>query len=302
MCIRFNKIFSSVIKSLALLFFASAMPSAQAGQADANIATLRAQFDALQGQLQHNQFGRPLVLNSSESSDQLRGNIYAVVDYPFGAVNTGLNNPDHWCDVLLLHLNTKYCHAETETKGTSLKVNIGKKTDTDLADSTRIQFNYKAAAITSDYLQIMLAAKEGPMGTSDYHIMLEAVALPNAKTFIHLTYAYSTSITGKLAMRTYLATAGRDKVGFTVIGKQANGKPDYISGVRGVIERNTMRYYLAIDAFLNAEDVAPSAQLEKRLQTWFSATERYARQLHEMERDEYLKMKRAENMRQLAMR
>ena len=65
-------------------------------------------------------------------------------------------------------------------------------------------------------------------------------------------------------------------------------------GVRGVVERNTMRYYLAIDAYLDAP--GPQGR-EKRLGEWFDDTERYARQLHEMDRDDYLAMKRSEFQR-----
>jgi len=60
------------------------------------------------------------------------------------------------------------------------------------------------------------------------------------------------------------------------------------------VERNTMRYYLAIDDYVAAP--APS-QLEQRLNTWFDATERYPRQLHEMEKPDYLAMKRVEAKR-----
>lgn len=74
--------------------------------------------------------------------------------------------------------------------------------------------------------------------------------------------------------------------------------PAYIGGVRGLIERNTMRYYLAIDSFIGAERALPAAQFESRLQNWFTATERYPQQLHEMDRGEYLDMKRAEYLRQ----
>ena len=62
-----------------------------------------------------------------------------------------------------------------------------------------------------------------------------------------------------------------------------------------------MRYYLAIDAFLESTGAAPAAQLERRLQTWFAATEQYPRQLHEVDRAEYLKMKRAESLRQQSL-
>ena len=99
-------------------------------------------------------------------------------------------------------------------------------------------------------------------------------------------------------METYLATVGSDKVGFTVTGKQADGQTEFIGGLRAVVERNTMRYYLAIDAFLEAEKAAPAERLERRLQNWFTATESYPRQLHEMDRASYLEMKRAEVARQ----
>jgi hypothetical protein len=301
MKIHSGKKCSRFVQGMLFLCFAGVMVFAKAEPKQDNAATLRAQYASMKGNLDRNQFGRPLIVDSRETTGQLQGNAYAVVDYPFSTVRTALNNADHWCDVLLLHLNTKYCRASAEEGGTILNVNVGKKTPEELADSTRIAFNYQVAAITPDYLKVKLDAKEGPMGTSNYRIAFDAVPLSKTRTFIHLSYSYSTSMTGRMAMRTYLSTAGSGKVGFTVVGKQPDGKPEYIDDVRGVIERNTMRYYLAIDAFLSALSAAPDAQFEKRIQTWFTSTERYARQLHEMERNEYLEMKRAENVRQLSL-
>ena len=74
----------------------------------------------------------------------------------------------------------------------------------------------------------VLNAKDGPLGTSDYRIQLEAIALPNAKTFLHLTYSYGFNFAGRLAMQTYLATLGRDKVGFTPTGKANAGQGGYV--------------------------------------------------------------------------
>lgn len=261
-------------------------------------AALRTKYTLLQEQLRKNQFNRPLVLDSSETPEHSSGEIYAIVDFSFTNVNAGLNNPDHWCDVLLLHINIKYCHAIADSSGTILRLNIGKKTPEELAHVARFDFNYNVTTATAEYLGITLSAKDGPLGTSDYRIMLEAVALPNAKTFLHLTYSYSMNLSAHLAMQIYLSTIGSAKVGFTVIGKQADGQAVYIGGVRGVVERNTMRYYLAIDSFLEAANAPPEAQFEKRINNWFLAVEHYPRQLHEMDLQEYLEMKRAENMRQ----
>ena len=101
-------------------------------------------------------------------------------------------------------------------------------------------------------------------------------------------------------MRTYLATIGADKVGFTNVAGPSAAQPEYVGGVRGLLERNTMRYYLAIDAYLKGLSAAPDKRLQLRLATWFDATEQYARQLHEVDRQDYLQMKRHEYERQQA--
>lgn len=269
-----------------------------ATEPDISAVSLRAKYTELGKQLRNNQFQRALYLKSVESSHDLKGEIYAVVDYPFTAVNVALNNPAHWCDVLILHMNVKYCHASSNKAGTVLTVDLGRKYDQPLADAYRAEFNYRGVITTPDYFAVELNAENGPLSTRDYRIWLEATPLKNGRTFLHFTYAYAFGLTGRLAMQGYLATIGRDKVGFTVTGKQPNGQPIFIQGVRGVVERNTMRYYLAIDAYLAALATPPKDQLEKRLQSWYNATDQYARQLHEVERDDYFEMKRKEYQRQ----
>jgi hypothetical protein len=261
-------------------------------------ATLRDKFSGLGEQLRRNPFGRPLVIESTDVSNHLKGEIYATVEYPFGEVSGGLSNPAHWCDVISLHINTKYCRAATAPSGTTLEVRIGKKTAQEVADAARVDFDYEVLAASADYFDITLNARNGPMGTSDYRIELEAVALPKARTFIHLTYSYAFNFAGRLAMQTYLNTLARDKVGFTAAGKRGDGQTEYVGGMRGLVERNAMRYYLAINSFLESASSAPAAQFERRLQSWFAATEQYPRQLHEVDRTDYLEMKRAENARQ----
>lgn len=264
--------------------------------------TLREKYASLGEPMRLSPFQKPLVLESSETASRLKGDIYAVVAYPFDVVNTGLNSPQHWCDVIVLHVNTKYCRAMVGPSSTTLTVYIGKKTPQQLAAAARLDFDYSVLAASSEYLETMLTAKDGPFGTSDYLIRLEALALPNDKTFLHLTYSYSANFAGQLAMQAYLLTGGSGKVGFTVIGALPNGQPEFIGGVRGVVERNTMRYYLAIDSFLEFARAAPATQLDQRLQSWFTAVERYPRQLHEVDRGEYLVMKHAEYLRQQSAR
>ena len=269
----------------------SAEPGSDAAEA------LRARYAALVPQLSHNQFEQPLYLESAASSGHLKGEIYARVDYPFADVGAALNGPSHWCDVLILHVNTKYCHAAMTSGGTTLAVNLGSKKTRRLEDTYRVEFSYRVVESAPDYFQVQLAADKGPLATSDYLIVLEAVAIDGAQTFLHFTYSYAYGVAARLAMKTYLGTSGRAKVGFTIVGQRADGDPEYVRGVRGLIERNTMRYYLAIDAYLDAE---PAGELEQRLQNWFASTELYPQQLRELDQTDYLAMKRSEYARQQA--
>jgi hypothetical protein len=287
------------LTALALLLW---LGSAQA-QANPNAAqTLRAQRDTYAEQLQHNVFARPLVLLSTETPQGLRGDIYALMPFPFAMVNRALQDPWQWCEVMILHLNTKYCHATSSPNGTVLNVNIGKKTPQKLPQAARVALNFTVALAQPDYFEVLLQARDGPMGTSDYQLALEAVALPSNQTFLHLTYAYSANLAGRLAMQAYLVTLGHDKVGFTLTGEPVNGQPAWVDGVRAAVERNTVRYYLAIGAYLVTATLPPAERFERSLQIWFRATEQYPRQLHELDWPAYLQMKRAEHLRQQTAR
>jgi len=286
------------VAALALSLALGCFVPAQAQDA----AALRAKHDSLREKLADNPFRRPLVLESTQSSGDLAGEVYAVVDQPFGVVGPALRSMDHWCDLLILHLNVKGCSFAGKPPSEVLSLVVGRKFDQPLDDGYKVDFAYSTPAASADYLRVQMSAETGPMGTRNYRLALEAVPLDDTHSFVHMSYAYAYGTAARLAMQAYLATAGRDKIGFSITGKGEDGKPAYIKGVRGVVERNTMRYYLAIEAYLGSLSAPPAEQQERRLRDWFAATERHAAQLHEMDRDEYLTMKRSEVQRQRTMR
>ena len=259
---------------------------------------LKAKHESLRQTLANNPFQRPVVLESNQNSGDLKGEVYAVVEQPFSVVGPALQGMDHWCELLILHLNVKGCSAAGKPPAEVLSLVVGRKFDQPLDDGYKVDFAYAMPAASADYLRVQMAAETGPLSTRNYRLMLEAVPLDDKRSFLHMSYSYAYGTAARLAMQAYLATAGRDKVGFSVTGKTDDGKPVYIDGVRGVVERNTMRYYLAIEAYLGSLAAPASEQQERRLRDWFAATERHAQQLHEMERDDYLKMKRSELQRQ----
>lgn len=281
----------------ALLLWAAGPGAAQAQDA----AALLARHASLREQLASNPFHRPLVLESTHTSNDLKGDVYAVLDQPFTVVAPALQGMQHWCDLLILHLNVKNCSAAGKAPNEVLTLALGRKFDQPLEDTYRVDFNYSMPSGSSDYLKVQMKAETGPMSTHDYRLVLEAVPLDAQRSFVHMSYSYSYGLAARIAMQGYLATVGSDKVGFSIVGKDDDGKPLYIDGVRGVVERNTMRYYLAIEAYLGALSAPPGERLDKRLKDWFTATERYPLQLHEMDRNAYLTMKRHEVQRQRDM-
>jgi hypothetical protein len=265
---------------LLFLLFVSGLAQAQ------DAGALRARHDALREALAGNPFGRPLHVVSSADGGKHKGEIYAVIDEPYRAVASALVRAATWCDVLVLQVNVKRCDA---SDGKVLAFITQKPRDP--ADSAhRVEFGFAGAA-TLDYLKVALTAPEGPVGSRDYDIQLEAVPLDARRTFIHMSYAYTLGWMGRLAMNAYLAGAGSEKFGFSVVERRADGSPVYVDGVRGVIERGAMRYYLAVEAYL----AAPSAQrLEARLRDWYAQTSRYPQLRESVGAEEYVEMKKRE--------
>ena len=199
---------------------------------------------------------------------------------------------DNWCGILILHLNVKMCHAQPA----GLDMALGRKYDQPVDDAYKLHFDYKARRPTAPTTCAPSSRSgDGPLGTKDYRIAVEAAPLDAAPH----------DAAHELRLRLRLHRARGDER-LPVDGRQRQGRlqhrrqgqptasPTYVGGVRGLVERNTMRYYLAIDDYVAAP--AP-AQLEQRLNTWFDATERYPRQLHEVEKSDYLAMKRDEAKR-----
>lgn len=255
---------------------------------------LRARHASLHESLSRNAFGRPLHLESSEASGELDGEVYARVAHPYAVVGSALRATSHWCDILILHPNIKACGAAGTAVGATLNVRFGRKSEQALEDAYPVAFRYAVAASRPDYLRVVLDAAQGPLGTHRYRIVLEAAPLEDGSTFLHLSYGYAHGAASRWATRVYLATVGRSKVGFSVVGRTADGKPVHIGGTRGMVERNAMRVYLAIEAYLGALRAPAADRVEQRLRAWHAGAERYAPQLHDLELGEYLAMKRRE--------
>ena len=265
--------------------------AAETTSADALLAVYR----ELRPKLETNAFGAPVHVASSEEGKLKRGEVYGVIAHPFAQLAEVLRAPRAWCAIALLHLNIKTCTYERADGKEWLNFYSGRKFYEPPEKAHALRYVFHVESARADYLAVTLTAESGPFGTTDYRIALEATPLGTG-AFVHFRYAYRPSLVSSVATSGYLATLGSGKVGFTVTGRGRDGKPEYVGGVRGIVERNAVRYYLAIQAYLDAP--APG-QFEQRLLLWYDLTERYAQQLHELERAEYLEAKHKERQQQL---
>ncbi|WP_422086320.1 hypothetical protein [Variovorax sp.] len=267
----------------------AAPPEAPAAQ------TLRATHQRLSDKLDHNSFGRPVQIDSVETADGLQGDVYAVVDHPLSEISGTLKGSAHWCDVLNLHINNRRCTVASGPQGRDmLTLYVVRRYDKPIDQAFELPFVYRVVSASPEHLSVELTAESGPLGTSNYRVRLEALALDEHKSFLHFSYSYDHNAMVRLGTMAYLATFGSDKVGFTVVGKTPEGQPDYIRGLRGLVERNAMRYFLTLDAYLAAPG---TDQADRRQRRWFAAAEQYPRQLHEVDLDTYLALKREDRQR-----
>ena len=273
---------------LALLFLLAPI-AAHAGN-----ASLQARYAELKPALQKNVYAMPISIFSSDGDHRMLGEVYGVIDSPFQSVHTALTTPAHWCEIVPLHLNIKACTYQHQNAFCQLTFYTGRKYYEKPDDVYQLAYRFSLSEDLHDYFHVDLSSAHGPMGTSDYNIQVEAIPLTDTTSFIHFRYAYSYNYLTQLGMNTYLATLGQDKVGFSVISKNGQDAPVLVSGIRGIIERNAVRYYLAIKSYMDTVQVAPDRRFDARSERWFELTERHHRQLYEMDKEEYLTYKHQE--------
>jgi hypothetical protein len=289
-------------------FLWGALLAAQAQGVD--LGEMQNLYRSVQPRWVQSPFQRELVLDSTEAPERLSGDIYATLDAPLASLELVNRSPQRWCEILLLLSNTKSCRVGSQNSAPTLELRIGTKGPQALASTTPMDFQFASSEPRASVLETRLNAATGPMGTTDGTLWVKAIALGPKKSFIHLHYSYSSSLAGRFATGVYLQTLGRGKVGFspepsaTAEAASVNrpAETQAVGGVRGIVERNTMRYFLGLSCALQFATSTASARFAQMAPCWYDETERYPVQLHEMSRTDYLDMKREEYARDVQTR
>jgi hypothetical protein len=248
--------------------------------------------------LEKNSFGLPLFLDSFEKDERVNVDVCGIFDHSFGDVLKLLTVPENWCDIVSLHPNVKACTYREQPGAWMLSYYIGRKKYQTPEDAHLVVYQYRNIAQRPGYLDVLLTAADGPFGTKDHRMRFEAIPLDGGKTFVCVNYAYSGSVGLRVAEKIYFATLGWGKEGFTVTGADRKGSPVYIGGPRGALERNAVRYYLALQSFMDTLQYPEDIRFSMRTNRWYDLTDLYKRQLFDLDKKDYLTFKTKEHINQ----
>jgi len=285
----------------AVIFLAAAGSTLAVEQPLQGEALLRAVYHRNLAGLASNSFGLPLVVESAAQDDHVQVDVYGILAYPFSTVVNELTAPASWCDIVSLPPNVKACTYRQLPGAALLTFYVGRKVYQAPEDAHPVIYDYRYVALQQGYLDLVLSAAAGPFGTRDHSLRFEALRLDGGRVFVHVSYAYRDTAALRLAAKGYFSTLGRGKVGFTVTGTDRDGNPVYIGGPRGAVERNAVRNYLAIQAFMNALRYPAESRFGVRISEWYDLASRYPKQLFDLDRQDYLAVKTAERENQMKL-
>ncbi len=240
-----------------------------------------------------------LEIRSREGAVEVSAEVLGVLPFPFETVAASLAEPADWCDFVPLHFNIKACAYGLDAGEPFLVLYSGRKGYGAAEDAYRFDYGFTPRSVEGAYVEVDLLAERGPLSTRDHRLRVEAIPVGDG-TFIRFASSYAQSPISRAGTALYLGTLGRSKVGFTREAPLEPEAPAPVRGVRGIVERNGVRYYLALKAFLENRNGADEGRFEEGLRTWFDLAAQYP-ELYETSWEAYRETKRREreNQRQL---
>ncbi|MDH3671858.1 MAG: hypothetical protein OES46_11945 [Gammaproteobacteria bacterium] len=255
-------------------------------------------YQEIRGGLNDSAAGIPIYVRSDERKNVLNAEVYGVLDYPLNALVAALAIPANWCEFSILHPNVKACAEDHENGQGLLTLYLGRKSGESRDDTFELKFRFRSLYLNDEYFKASLEGDEGPLGARNHRFEVEAMKV-DYRTFVRVRFSYQPKLITRIFTKVYLATHGRSKVGFSIVGVDKAGYPIYAKGKKALIERNVMRCYLALIAFMDTQHLATRDRFEARISYWFDLTEKYFSQPYELAREEYLAAKRRDRVHQL---
>jgi len=272
-----------------------------AGDQGGDPVTLIDKYHKFEESLAKTSPGIQVHLYSDIQKNSSSADIYGIFDHPFDIVEKALSEPSEWCEIVLPHINIRACTSSNTGSNWLLTLYNVTKYYQPIEEATQLKYSYYLLARRPDYMDILFRADDGPFHSHDHRLKIEAMPIGQDKTFVHLSYSYRYGTFSYMTMKSYFGLFGGKRVGFSTTGVDSKGGPVYVSGLKGAVERNVMRYYLAVEAYLDTLKYPAEQRFEKRISHWYDLTARFKRQLFEMEKKEYLDYKRRDIKNQMLL-
>jgi len=244
--------------------------------------------------------GLPIHLVTRQDKHQLTVKLVGLMPYGFSEVASVLAQPDSYCEFLPLMFNVKTCVVSERSPQTRIRYYVAGKHYNPPLTSFRINSRYRLVHYGGDFLGVNLESDEDSFGSSQYRVELRAVPF-NGQTLISVNSLYAPGRLTRMATYTYINVFARDKPGFTMVKPAGADRPLPITGFPAIIERSSVRAYLALKSMMVNRHLRPDQQYEARLRTWYDLNVPYNKQLYELERSQYLDIKRRERANQLRL-
>lgn len=127
---------------------------------------------------------------------------------------------------------------------------------------------------------VALRADRAAMGVRDAGLSVVA-RQGGTGVELELEYGLRPSIRSRLATRAYLVGEAGSRPGISY-STGSDGTRDYVTGVRALIERNAMRYFLALLATFETDDPASAVN------AWYDMASHYKADLAEQDKEVYV--------------
>lgn len=248
-----------------------------------------------------NKAGIEFYAESAPENDAQKTDIAVIVpDIDMATASTVLSGPAAWCELMFLHINVKSCVYGGPEGAQWIRLYMGRKFYQHPKKAEAIELQFQSGVNEDGVSWVTLTAEEGPYGTSDYYIGLYAIDSDD-DAYVQIRSSQKTGKAATSAASLYFKTLGRSKVGFSTVGYDYKGNPQYSRGEQAALERNVVRYLLAARIYMATHDLSGRNALRARMAPWYDATEKYSRQLYEVDRDDYLRDKEKEYAHQLEL-
>jgi hypothetical protein len=241
-----------------------------------------------------------LSIHTRNKGSRIWTEVYGTVHGKFTTVSQALLGSRGYCEFLPPLFNLKSCVSARVDGRDLIRFYVGSKHYTSMLRTILIVAELQRVSERPDYVHVRLASVDAASTKYGYRIDIEVVPFGDDVLARVRTY-YNPDRLTRIAVSTYLHTVGENKVGFTRVAVAGQDKTAYVGGMSGVIERNTVRAFMAMQAYLDTVDAPLAGRYSERLQRWFALTDRFRRQLHELGRREYISVKMRERLQQLRM-